>query len=334
LIAPRHLGHHLNLVKVDVRGVRRAICLASAALFVLPALPAPGADDAVRLIVRSNKSVVAPYEPVIVTYDLENVSKDPQDVPALIDFATGWVKFEISDETGAFRPYHTGIQGATAWESVTLKPGERLSGQVIVLTNAFGRAADSNPTDFGDVPVFPFGKSGRYKVRVTYPLERGSESESRQRCVETLQIAVKESTSAEADLKAFANLDDLAAAVGADSHDVDMAEAVERWERLVQLAPNSVFAPFLRFNLATNYKYGVGTASPDFTRAAAHFWAVATSGPRELADDALVGFAEAQIELGDYAGAAKALERVLSDYAPANATRLATRLRDDLASRK
>jgi len=305
--------------------------LVTIALFALTVLAASGAEDGVRLVVRSNKSVVAPYEPVIVTYDLENVSEVSQDVPDRTDFASGWVKFEISDETGTFRPYHTGIQGATAWESVTLKPGERLSGQVIVLTNAFGRAASSNPTDFGDVPVFPFGKPGRYKVRVTFPLERGSDSNSRSQCVETIHIAVKESNSAAEDLKRFANLDDFAAAVGADSHDVDMTEAVQQWERAVASSPGSLFAPFVRYNLAKSYQYGVGTASPDFTRAAAHFWVVATSGPPTLADDALVGFAEAQIELGDYAGAKKALERVLSEYAPGNTTRQAVRLRDGLA---
>ena len=305
--------------------------LASLALLAVSSLNASAAGEGVRLVVHAHKSVVAPYEPVIVTYDVENVSKEPQDVPGLIDFATGWVKFEISDETGTFRPYHTGIQGAVGWESATLKPGERLSGQVIVLTNALGRAASSNPTDFGDVPVFPFGKPGRFNVRVSFPLERSRDGGPRRQLVQVLQITVNDSTSASEDLKRFPDLDDLAAAVGADAHDVEMTEAVARWERVVESSPNSVFAPFVRFNLATNYKYGVGTASPDFTRAAAHFWAVSKCGLPALEDDALVGFAEAQIELGNYAGATKALERVISEYPAGNTTRQAIRLRDGIA---
>lgn len=307
------------------------IWLAPLALLGFAAPAASGADDPVRLVVRASKSVLAPYEPVIVTYELENVSKEPQSVPNSADFATGWVKFEISVETGALQPYFTGVHGCGPLEFITLKPGERLSGQVTVLTNSLGRRADSNPTDFGNVPWFPFGKPGRYKVKVAFPLEHDSDGNPRRNLVEVLQITVKESSSAAEDLKRFANVDDLAGAVGAEGPDVDMAEAVERWERVVQLAPNSVFAPFVRFNLATNYKYGVGTASPDFTRAAAHFWAVAASGPPELADDALVGFAEAQIELGNYTGATKALERVLSEFPAGSAARYATRLRDGLA---
>jgi hypothetical protein len=303
--------------------------LAPLALLAVSSLNASAVGDGVRLVVHAHKSVVAPYEPVIVTYDVENVSKEPQDVPGLIDFATGWIKFEISDETGKFRLYHTGVQAATAWESATLKPGERLSGQVIVLTNALSQAASGTSLD--EVAVFPFGKPGRYKVKVTFPLERYSETESRRQCVETIQVTVKDSNGAAEDLKRFANLDDLAAAIGAESHDVEMTEAVARWESVVESSPRSVFAPFVRFNLATNYKYGVGTASPDFTRAAAHFWAVATSGPPELADDALVGFAEAQIELGDYAGATKALNRVISEFPAGNTTRYAIRLRDGIA---
>ena len=314
--------------------MRCTTCSASLALIVLSAPSASAAGDGVRLVLRSNKSVVAPFEPVIVTYDVENVSKDSQDVPRGDDFALGWVKIDISDETGTFRPYRTGVQGCAPLEFVTLKPSERLSGQVIVLTNAFGRAASSNPTDFGDVPVFPFGKPGRYKVKVTFPLERGSESDSRRQRVEILRISVRESRSAAEDLKRFANLNDLAAAVGADADEIDLTEAIPRWESLVASSPNSVFAPFVHFDLATTYQDGIGTASPDFTRAAAHFWAVVTGGPPELADDALVGFAESQIELGNYTGATKALERVLSEYAAGNAARQAMRLRDGLRNGK
>jgi hypothetical protein len=216
----------------------------------------------------------------------------------------------------------------------TLKPREKLSGQVIVLTNAFGRAASSNPTDFGDVPEFPFGKPGQYKVRVTFPLERDSGSDSRRQLVEVFRITVKESKTASDDLKRFTDLNDLAAAVGADADDIDMTEVIPRWESLVATSPGSVFAPFVHFNLGKTYQYGVGTASPDDTRAAAHFWAVATSGPPELADDALIGFAEAQIELGNYKEATSALDRVLSEYSSGNSTRRAMRLRDGLAKGK
>ena len=308
--------------------------LASLALIVLSVSAASAEGASVRLVVRSNKPAIAPFEPVIVTYAVENVSKELQDVPALTDIALGWVKIEISDETGTFRPYRSGVQGIAMLKFVALKPRERLSDQVIVLTNAYGRAARSNPTEFGDVPVFPFGTPGHYKVRVTFPLEPRSASNSRRQLVEVIPITVKQSRGASEDLKRFANVDDLAAAVGADANDIDLTEAVPRWDRIVQSAPNSVFAPFVEFNLGRSYQNGIGTASPDDGRAAAHFWAVVTGGPPELADDALIGFAEAQIELGNYKEATNALDRVLSEYGAENMARRATRLRDGLASGK
>jgi hypothetical protein len=123
-----------------MRGTTRLASLALTALLVPAAV---SAEEGVRLLVRTHKSAIASFEPVIVTYDIVNVSDEPQRVPSSIDFSMGRVKFEVTDRNGRFRPYFTGVNGCGPMELVTLKPGERLSEQVIVLTNALVGFAES-----------------------------------------------------------------------------------------------------------------------------------------------------------------------------------------------
>jgi hypothetical protein len=81
------MGHQLSVVNLGEKAIRRVIWLAPLALLGFAAPAASGADDPVRLVVRASKSVLAPYEPVIVTYELENLSKEPQSVPNSADSA-------------------------------------------------------------------------------------------------------------------------------------------------------------------------------------------------------------------------------------------------------
>jgi hypothetical protein len=310
-----------------MRSITRFMAVALAALFVSCA---SAADEGVKLVVRSSKSVIAPFEPVIVTYEIENVSKEPQVVSSLTDPALGWVNLEVSGEDGRLRPYHTGVFGTAIGKDVTLKPGERRSDQWIILTNSLGRGGGSPPAVTDTPPYFPFANPGRYTLRVTFPLERPPDQGSGRQLVGEISISVRPSRPASEDLKRFASVEDLAAAIGADA-DADLAEAVPRWEQIVASMPRSVFTPFVRYNLGESYRLGIGDAPPDYTRAAAHFWAVATSGPQALADDALVGFADSQIKLGNHREASDALHRVAVEFPSSNVARRAAILEDGLA---
>jgi hypothetical protein len=180
--------------------------LAFAFSVVFIGISADAAEEGLRLLVRTNKTTIAPFEPVILSFDLENISSEDQAVVAHTDPAVGDVTLEITDAEGRFRPYRTGMQGTAGKARFVLIPKERRSEQVIVLTNAFGRAAESNPTTYGGIPVFPFGEPGRYTIKVSLPLERDPDGTPHRKLVGSVSLTVQASAAATADLALFAGL--------------------------------------------------------------------------------------------------------------------------------
>ena len=287
-----------------------------------------GGQAGLQFSLEIDKGTYAPYEPIVLRYWVENTSQKEVSVPGSILADCGWIKLEIAREDGAFKPYRTG-ELAECWpRSVSLEPGKRLSSQVVVATNLYGRAARTN-RQYTGTPLFPFSEADTYRIRGTYPIasEDGSGLTS-----DTVEFSVRVASDDEAEAFAFfGSPDEYAAAVGADGDVDDVRAAMQRWEEFVERYPRSTYTPPVQLQLGRLYLNGIGMEHPDPARAAVHFRAVAESGREGFADDALVQLAKSQIEQGRIDDAQATLARILEQSPNSEQRAEVIRLRDGLA---
>ena len=133
------------------------------------------AKRGLRLVLEIDKSNHATHQAVVVNYWVTNLSKREISIPGHINADYGHVKFEIARQGSRFEPYRTGPQVRASVSPVTLKQNDRLSGQVVIVTNAYGLLARTN-LRFSGVKLFPFSEPGIYRLRATYPIERPDSS--------------------------------------------------------------------------------------------------------------------------------------------------------------
>jgi hypothetical protein len=89
-------------------GTMHATAMIVGLLVVAPVEGAPAPSD-IRLVLELEKVKYAPFEPVVVDYSLRNLGDHPMSVPSAVDPSFGFIKFEVSDRSGRFQPYHTGL---------------------------------------------------------------------------------------------------------------------------------------------------------------------------------------------------------------------------------
>jgi hypothetical protein len=300
---------------------------------VLTSLGLAGPDSTgLRLTIDADKDVYAPFEPIQLEYWVENTSEADVSVPAFIKAHFGWMKFEIAPEKGDFLPYRTGVQATGMYEAVTLRPGERLSSALTILTNAYGRAGRTN-YQYSHVSLFPFTEPGGYRIRASYLLaEPDSRGIAPALSSNTIVLSIAEPPDVERNALAFfSRMEEYAAAVGADQDAPDLKAAIPRWEEFVEQYPKSIYTPAVRMHLGHLYMNGTGMEAPDVGRAAEHFRAVAKSGASGLRDDAFLELAKSLIEEGRFSEAQTTLARLLADFPKSERATEAVRLRNGLA---
>jgi len=245
---------------------------------------------------------------------------------------SGWINFEVASEGGSFQKYRTGIYACGEVANATLKAGEHVSAKMRLVTNAYSNAAKpSLLPELQGIRLFPFSEPGSYKIRATYPITTSQSSDHPQiLSSNTLEISVHPASEQEkAALAFFASQDELAAAVGADGEVQDLGDGMRRWEGFVERFASSSYTPYVRLHLGTLYLNGT-TGSPDPLRAAEHFRVIAESGPAGVADDALVGLAKSQIELGRFDEAGKTITTFLERFPKSERKAEVVRMREGL----
>ena len=284
-----------------------------------------------RLVLETDKAAYAPSEPIVLRYWVENISQTVISVPGITAASHGWIKFEVAGQEGKFQPYRTGHQVCSTYTVTALKPGERLSSELIAVTNAYGAAARSN-LQFAGMKLFPFSEPGKYRIRATYPLARSDSGETPPALVSnTVEFTVRAASKDEEEaLRFFSSPEEYAAAVGGDEPVDDIPSALRHWEEFVEKYPNSVYTPAVRLHLGMLYLNGTGPPQPDPEHAVTHFRAVASGSRQPLAGDALVELAKSLIELGRFDDASATLRTFLEKFPDSERRTEAARLRDGL----
>jgi hypothetical protein len=292
-------------------------------LVVAPVEGAPAPSD-IRLVLELEKVKYAPFEPVVVDYSLRNLGDHPMSVPSAVDPSFGFIKFEVSDRSGRFQPYHTGLMAHGWLQMVTLLPGAALTGEVRMVSNqnADLLSVGQAPGDRG--APFPFAEPGSYSVRARFALD-GSSGSPGARMLEsnTVTVVVREANTREREaLQFLPSRNSLAVALGGETVSDEGLEPgseartlmMQRWEELVERFGDTAYAPFVRLTLASYYRADgiLTTVRPDL--AAAHFQSVVKSGPRFIVDDALLGLAKAALAEGHVDIAQTAVTRLLRDF--------------------
>ena len=283
--------------------------------------------NGLQLVLETDKSAYAPYEPILLNYWVENTSRTALAVPTLIDAHFGWIRFEIASGGGPFKPYRTGEMADGGWSTAPLEPGKRLLSKVVVVTNLYGRAARMN-RQYAGTRLFPFSEPGTYRIRGTYPITIDGDSALASNVV---TVSIRGASKEEQEAFAFfTDPDEYAAAVGADAEAKNQEAGIRRWEEFVERYPKSIYTPAIRMHLGRLYLNGTGVArEPEL--AAAHFRAVADTRANGQTDDALIELAKSEIERGRVVDAEAALTELMKRFPNSARKSDALRLRDGLA---
>jgi hypothetical protein len=286
-----------------------------------------------RLRLATGQETYAPYEPVIVQYALENTSDATVSYPGAVGRGTSWVKLEVGD-SGRFVPYRTGSIDCAYPSDPRLAPHASLRAQIIMTSNQY--ATLDTPSKRRGASPFPFAEAGQYEIRASYP--RGTNDPTDAFVATPVRIRIREGTERERQAIAFfGSLDALAAAMGGepvlerDRRPFATSESLAaQGEAFLIAFADTPYAPYVRLNLAHAY-LAEGAAPPRPDLAAAHLKVVVDSGPRGIADDALLALAKAALNEGKVAEAEAATTKLLQVFPDselsADAERIAKGLR-------
>jgi len=270
-----------------------------------------------RLTLSVDQPSYAPYEPVVVRYELTNVSSSPIEVPNFVDHHSGYLTFEVSQGDAEFRPFRTGPQACGPYQATTLHAGDRLSGQMAMVSNAYGRLAKTSLSpEYKGLQQYPFSGQGKFRVRASYSLAPppGSVGAPPKISADPVSIVVRPMTAKEQqEFSFFSGPADYSSAAGASAESNDLAADIKRWREFADQFPSSVYAPAISLNLGAIFLDGVGLPAPDARSAKVAFAAASQSRKRALRGDALLGLARANIEQGFYDDAQKAISEGLAE---------------------
>jgi hypothetical protein len=291
------------------------------------------ADLELRL--ETEKQTYALYEPVIIRYELVNVSDHAVSYQGSLLFATGRIRFEVASEQGDFRRYDTGGHVDGVGGKSVLQPGEKVAAQVIMITNSLGITAQRAVGEFHpykNITPLTFPAAGTHRIRARFPIGGQKYVLS-----DTLHIDVRALNAAEQlSVESFETLSDLIVAMGGER--ITAATRQEypsvmyaRWEDFIEDYPNSPYTPFVQWNLSTVYASGYGLPNAEPDRAMELLMAVTEDGPRFLADDAMWSLATLQMKSGETGKAKATIEQLLKDCPDSEHAFSARRLGDRLA---
>ena len=292
---------------------------------LLVVVPVEGArpPSGLRLVLELEKARYAPFAPVVVDYSLRNLGDQPVSVPSAIDPSFGFIKFEVTDRSGRFQPYRTGLMAHGWLQTVTLLPGATLTGEVRIVSNQ-----NADLLSVGQVPgdrgaPFPFAEPGSYSVRARFGVDGTGTPGARILESNTVTVVVREANTRDREaLQLLPSRNSLAVALGGETVSgegpVPGSEPrtliIQRWEELVERFGDTAYAPFVRLTLASYYRADgiLPKVRPDL--AVAHLQSVVKSGPRFIVDDALLGLAKAALAEGHVDKAQSAVTKLLRDF--------------------
>ena len=259
-------------------------------------------DAELRLTLSVDQVSYAPYEPVVVRYELANNSSSPVEVPNFVDHHSGYLTFEVAQGEAEFRPFRTGPQACGPYATTTLPAGDRLSGQMTIVANAYGRLAKTSLSpEYKGLQQYPFAEAGKFRIRASYSLAppAGSAGAPPKISSDTVNVVVRAMTAEEKKQFAFfSGPADYSSAVGASAESDDLAADIKRWKAFAEQFPASVYAPAISLNLGTLFLDGTGLPASDAGSAKTSFTATLRSRKLALHGDALLGLARANLEQG------------------------------------
>lgn len=289
-------------------------------------VPTLAADGGLTFRLDCERLTVVRYEPLVVRYTVENSGTVPISLPGPLGLSAGWVKFEVAREGGRARLYHTGISERVVAKGRVLGAGERLSEQVVMVTNALPLTAPTTPAELAGEGVFPFAEPGTYTIRAELLLESDRSVASN-----VLRVTVNDAPAAQLPLADFPSLSDFAGAVGADADVADLKTAIERWRTFAAAHVDSIYTPFVIRNLANLYGKGTPTLTPDHRVSLEYAMRLFETGPQSLRGEALLLIGRNQAELGNVAAAQEALGKVVTLFPDTAAANEAKRISSGLA---
>jgi hypothetical protein len=301
------------------------------AAVLLSGLPPSVAAEDLRLRMSVEKLSFAPFEPVPVQYELVNATASTQTYHGDVGPNSDWVKFEVGT-AGALHPYRTGPIVCRFIQDRSLGPGQALRAQIIMISNQHATARSLGEATM--IPFLPFGVPGHYEIHASYP--KGSNDPKDVLGSNVLRITIRDASDREREAIAFfASPDALSVALGGETSGTaspprEADAAVASWEQFVEAFGITPYGPYVRLNLARAYLHDerLTLRRPDL--AAKHLRSVIASGPRSIADDALLELAKSALAEGRIAEAEAATTKLLRDFPDSEQTPEGRRISEGL----
>jgi len=279
------------------------------------------AEEKIELSIIATKNEIVQYEPLIINIQLKNAGITDWRINGVLNLEAGCLQLEIGEFEGKFYKYDTGTHALVEASRNLLKPKQVIMSQAILFTYKMStlkppytvEKIEADPHIF-----FPFGEPGIYKIRAFYQLGESSVSKDR-KMLESNALEIRVLSWNQKEKQAFnffKKVNDLAHAMGACCPD-KYGEEAKIYENFINLYPDTVYTPYIKFKLAQLYHNGAGSIpgeGKDFERAHKLYSDLAKSAPLFLADQVLYSLARLEVESGRLNEANATIDKLLKNY--------------------